>query len=132
MWSVRCAGQSRPRHPVRFRNTGIALSHSSPQPHLMIVIHSLSGGGAERVAADLSAYWVQRGFSVTLVTQSDASTDAYPLHHAVTRHALGTAAPSAGRLSAALANLRRVWSLRRLIKRERPTDRKSTRLNSSH
>src|SRR3546814_994008 len=69
MWSWRCAGQSRPRHPVRFRNTGIALSHSSPQPHLMIVIHSLSGGGAERVAADLSAYWVQRGYKVTLVTQ---------------------------------------------------------------
>jgi glycosyltransferase involved in cell wall biosynthesis len=87
----------------------------------MIVIHSLSGGGAERVAADLSAYWVQRGFKVTLVTQADASTDAYPLHPAVTRHALGMAAPSAGHLSAAMANLRRVWSLRRLMKRERPT-----------
>src|SRR3546814_17220276 len=89
MWSWRCAGQSRPRHPVRFRNTGIALSHSSPQPHLMIVIHSLSGGGAERVAADLSAYWVQRGYKVTLVTQAHANTDAYPLHAAVKRYALG-------------------------------------------
>ncbi|MGB3289582.1 MAG: glycosyltransferase family 4 protein [Burkholderiaceae bacterium] len=87
----------------------------------MIVIHSLSGGGAERVAADLSGYWVQRGFKVTVVTQTDASTDAYPLHSGVMRHALGTAAPSTGKLSAVLANLRRVWSLRRLIKRERPT-----------
>ncbi len=87
----------------------------------MIVIHSLSGGGAERVAADLSAYWVQRGYQVTLVTQADASTDVYSLHPAVTRHALGTAAFSTGRLSAIIANLRRVWALRRLIKRERPT-----------
>ncbi|WP_409079795.1 glycosyltransferase family 4 protein [Pusillimonas sp. SM2304] len=86
-----------------------------------MVIHSLSGGGAERVAADLSAYWVQRGYKVTLVTQADASTDAYPLHADVKRYALGTAAPSSGRLSAALANIRRVWRLRRLIKRERPT-----------
>ena len=87
----------------------------------MIVIHSLSGGGAERVAADLSAYWVQRGFRVTLVTQADASTDAYPLHSQVKRYALGMAAPSAGRLGAAWANLRRVWRLRRLIKAERPS-----------
>lgn len=87
----------------------------------MIVIHSLSGGGAERVAADLSAYWVQRGYKVTLVTQAGASTDAYALHPAVTRHALGTAGFSTGKLSAMAANLRRVWALRRLIRRERPT-----------
>lgn len=87
----------------------------------MIVIHSLSGGGAERVAADLSAYWVQRGYKVTLVTQADAGTDVYPLHAAVKRYALGTAAFSTGKLSAIVANLRRVWALRRLIKRERPT-----------
>ncbi|NYT62747.1 glycosyltransferase family 4 protein [Alcaligenaceae bacterium] len=87
----------------------------------MIVIHSLSGGGAERVAADLSAYWVQRGYKVTLVTQADVSTDVYALHPAVKRHALGTAAFSRGTLSAMAANLRRVWALRRLIRRERPT-----------
>jgi glycosyltransferase involved in cell wall biosynthesis len=87
----------------------------------MIVIHSLSGGGAERVAADLSAYWVERGYKVTVVTQAAAETDAYALHPAVKRHVLGTAAFSTGRLSGALANLRRVWKLRRLIKHERPS-----------
>lgn len=91
------------------------------QPHLMIVIHSLSGGGAERVAADLSAYWVQRGYKVTVVTQADAGTDVYSLHASVKRYALGTAAYSSGKLSAIIANLRRVWALRRLIRRERPT-----------
>ncbi|RTZ40757.1 glycosyltransferase family 4 protein [Candidimonas sp. SYP-B2681] len=87
----------------------------------MIVIHSLSGGGAERVAADLSAYWVQRGYRVTLVTQAAAGADVYPLHPSVKRYALGTAAFSSGKFSAIVANLRRVWALRRLIKRERPT-----------
>jgi glycosyltransferase involved in cell wall biosynthesis len=87
----------------------------------MIVIHSLSGGGAERVAADLSAFWVQRGYRVTLVTQADASTDVYSLHPSVKRHALGMASSSAGRIRGVLANLRRVWALRRLIRRERPT-----------
>lgn len=97
------------------------MIQSSFQHHLMIVIHSLSGGGAERVAADLSAYWVQRGYKVTLVTQADPGTDVYPLHPAVTRHSLRTAAASTGKFNAAVANLRRVWSLRRLIQRERPT-----------
>ena len=97
------------------------MSSSRFPPHLMIVIHSLSGGGAERVAADLSAYWVQRGYQVTLVTQAAAGADVYPLHPSVKRYALGTAAFSSGKFSAIVANLRRVWALRRLIKRERPT-----------
>ncbi|NYT43766.1 glycosyltransferase family 4 protein [Pollutimonas thiosulfatoxidans] len=97
------------------------MSSPSHQPHLMIVIHSLNGGGAERVAADLSAYWVLRGYRVSVVTQTDPSTDAYVLHQKVKRHVLGTASASAGRLDAVLANLRRVWRLRRIIKRERPT-----------
>lgn len=87
----------------------------------MIVIHSLSGGGAERVAVDLGAYWVERGYQVTLVTQSDAAGDAYALHPAVRRVVLGTAGDSGGGLRGALANLRRVLALRRLIRRSRPT-----------
>ncbi|NYT86898.1 glycosyltransferase family 4 protein [Pollutimonas harenae] len=97
------------------------MSHPSVQPHLLIVIHSLGGGGAERVAADLSAYWVQRGYRVTVVTQADASTDAYSLHTKVKRHVLGTASASTGGLSGVLSNIRRVLRLRRLIRRERPT-----------
>lgn len=73
------------------------------------------------MAADLGAYWVERGYKVTLVTQSGADTDAYPLHDEIKRYALGMAGASSGRLRAALANLRRVWALRRIIKRERPT-----------
>ena len=90
-------------------------------PHLMIVIHSLGGGGAERVAADLSAYWVERGYRVSVVTQTDAAGDAYALAPSVQRFALGTAGHSSGRFRGVLANLARMWKLRRLIRRERPT-----------
>lgn len=91
------------------------------KPHLMIVIHSLSGGGAERVATDLAAFWVQRGCQVSLVTQSDPSTDVYPLHPQVARFALGTAGPSGGRVLGLLLNLFRVMRLRRIVRREKPT-----------
>ncbi|NYT65746.1 glycosyltransferase family 4 protein [Alcaligenaceae bacterium] len=87
----------------------------------MIVIHSLKGGGAERVTVDISAYWVQRGYRVTVVTQADANTDKYTLHPKVQRYALGLAGDSKQVIAGVWANLRRVWALRRLIKRERPT-----------
>lgn len=87
----------------------------------MIVIHSLSGGGAERVAVDLAAYWADRGYRVSLVTQADASSDVYELAPQVQRFVLGTAGESKGGLSGVLANLRRVWKLRRVIRRQRPS-----------
>ncbi len=97
------------------------MNYTGFQPHLMIVIHSLKGGGAERVTADISAYWVQRGYRVTVVTQADASTDKYVLHPRVERYALGLASDSKQTLLGIWANLRRVWALRRLMKRQRPT-----------
>ena len=86
----------------------------------MIVIHSLKGGGAERVAVNLAADWVARDCRVTLVTQTGTATDAYALHAGVRRVALGTAGDAGGRLGGLCANLRRVRRLRRLVRRERP------------
>jgi len=86
----------------------------------MIVIHSLGGGGAERVAADLSAYWLRRGYRVSVVTQDGPEKDAYTLEPGVQRHVLGTAGSSQGSLGGALANLKRLWRLRRLVRREKP------------
>src|SRR5690606_16163370 len=88
---------------------------------LMIVIHSLRGGGAERVAVDLAAGWQARGCQVMIVTQTDASHDAYPLPEGVRRHALGLAADSAGALCAVWGNLMRCLALGRLVQRHRPT-----------
>lgn len=89
--------------------------------HLMIVIHSLQGGGAERVAVDMAAYWCARGCEVSLVTQTDADADAYRLPESVRRFALGLAHDSGGPLRAALSNAWRIHVLRRIIRRTRPT-----------
>ncbi|MFT0533626.1 glycosyltransferase family 4 protein [Castellaniella hirudinis] len=87
---------------------------------LVIVIHSLRGGGAERVAVDMAAYWQARGCQVCLVTQTDAGQDAYPVPEGVRRHALGLAGDSRGPWMALWGNLRRFLALRRLLRRQRP------------
>lgn len=86
----------------------------------MIVIHSLSGGGAERVAVEMCDYWLQQGCRVTLVTQSGPESDAYPVPEGVDRRALGLAGASGNALAGMLANARRVLALRRLIRKTRP------------
>jgi glycosyltransferase involved in cell wall biosynthesis len=90
-------------------------------PHLMIVIHSLHGGGAERVTVDLSEFWRARGYEVTVVTQAGPEHDAYQLHADVRREVLGTAGASGNKLKALYSNLRRLWRLRRLIRKYQPT-----------
>ncbi|WP_050854682.1 glycosyltransferase family 4 protein, partial [Bordetella pertussis] len=86
---------------------------------VLIFIHSLHGGGAERVAADLSAHWARDGRAVMLVTQTDASGDVYPLHPQVLRRTLDTAGEGGG-WRGVLANLRRIRALRALIKDFQP------------
>lgn len=86
----------------------------------MIVIHSLRGGGAERVAVDLSAYWQRLGYRVSLVTQMPSNTDIYTVPEGVGRHVMGTARDSGGGLQGAIANWRRVRRLRKLIKKLKP------------
>ncbi len=43
----------------------------------MLVIPSIHGGGAERVAVDLANYWAYKGYDVSILTQSDPKTDLY-------------------------------------------------------
>ncbi|MEI2416955.1 glycosyltransferase family 4 protein [Orrella sp. JC864] len=88
-----------------------AAAQGLPQ-RILILIHSLHGGGAERVAADLSAQWARAGAEVTLVTLAGADKDVYALHPDVRRVALGMAGDSGGGMRGLLANLRRVRALR--------------------
>src|SRR5690625_5272790 len=88
--------------------------------HIMIVVHSLRGGGAERVTANLSAYWQRLGYRVSVVTQMDEQSDVYPLESGVQRHVLRTAQHTGGGLRGLWANWRRVRRLRALIKQQQP------------
>lgn len=86
---------------------------------VLLFIHSLHGGGAERVAADLSAHWAQMGREVMVVTQASADGDVYALHPNVRREVLHTAGEGGG-LRGIWSNVQRVRALRRVIKAFRP------------
>jgi glycosyltransferase involved in cell wall biosynthesis len=96
---------------------------ASPAAHplrVAVVIHSLGGGGAERVAADLTAHWAAAGHAVMLITQADASADKYPLHGRVRRAVLRTDGASGGGWRGLLANRRRVRALRMQLRAFQP------------
>lgn len=88
--------------------------------HVLIVIHSLGGGGAERVAVDLSRYWLAQGRRVTLATWADATHDVYPVPAGVNRVVLGLTSAGTHAVGGLGRNLRKVWRLRRLIRQAQP------------
>jgi len=98
----------------------VTARQARPPRHILVFIHSLHGGGAERVAADLTAKWAEAGRRVTLVTQAGSEDDAYALHPAVERIVLGTAGETGGGLRGLAANWRRVRALRACLRRCRP------------
>lgn len=86
---------------------------------VLLFIHSLGGGGAERVAADLSAHWAEMGREVMVVTQAGAAGDVYALHPKVRREVLDTAGEGGG-LRGIWSNVQRVRALRRVVRSFRP------------
>lgn len=88
--------------------------------NLLIFIHSLNSGGAERVSANLANYWAGRGWRVTVVTLASSESDFYQLHPAVRRIGLDVAGRSGSVAAGAAANLRRVAALRRVLRELQP------------
>src|SRR5690606_4107636 len=115
-------GRARRRPADAFAMTAAHVHAPGVRPprHVLVFIHSLHGGGAERVAADLTARWAEAGRRVTLVTQAGAEDDAYDVHPAVERVVLGTAGDTGGGLRGLAANVRRVRALRACLRRCRP------------
>lgn len=95
------------------------VADSARAQRVLLFIHSLHGGGAERVAADLSAHWADMGREVMVVTQAGTEGDVYTLHPNVRREVLHTAGEGGG-LRGILSNVQRVRALRRVIKAFRP------------
>ena len=88
--------------------------------NLLIFIHSLHSGGAERVTANLANHWAAQGWRVTVVTLSSTAQDFYQLHPAVQRIALDVAGASGNALAAIGNNGRRVRTLRRVLRQVQP------------
>lgn len=87
---------------------------------VMVVVHSMGGGGAERVTANLANHWAGKGWSVTVVTLAPMSADFYQLHPAVSRLSLDLAGDSQTAAQGIWQNLRRVHALRRTLRICRP------------
>ncbi len=97
----------------------MSVADSARPARVLLFIHSLHGGGAERVAADLSAHWAAEGSEVMVVTQEGAEGDVYALHPKVRREVMNTAGEGGG-LRGILSNVQRVRALRRVVKAFRP------------
>lgn len=87
---------------------------------LLLFIHSLMGGGAERVAANLANHWAAKAWDVTIVTLAAKHLDAYELDPRIDRIALGFVDEHRGAARDAWKNVRRVGALRRVLKDVRP------------
>jgi len=88
---------------------------------VVLVLDSLAGGGAARVAAQLSGAWAGMGRTVTILTGDDGREPCpYPLHPGVAHQALAERGRSRHALQAAWRNLVRMARLRRAIGGLRP------------
>ena len=87
---------------------------------LLIFIHSLSSGGAERVTANLANHWSKQAWDVTVVTLAPCSGDFFPLAGAVRRISLDAAGDSTNLLAALANNARRIRALRHVLQTEKP------------
>lgn len=87
---------------------------------LLICIHSLNSGGAERVTVNLANHWAAKGWQITIVTLSPQRHDFYALHPAVKRIALALDGDSRNRLVGMVRNLRRVLAIRRVLRQIQP------------
>lgn len=76
-----------------------------------MLIHSLDGGGAERVMSQLANRWVKQ-HQVDLITWSSPELDRYAVDDSVKRHSLGLQKVSGSLLSGLVANYRRVQAVR--------------------
>lgn len=85
-----------------------------------IVVYSLKGGGAERVAANLANAWVERGHDVGITLLSAPTPGDYATAPAVEIFSAGPGGSSGNLFNALIANTRKLIALRRRIASVRP------------
>jgi len=87
---------------------------------LLIFIHSLSTGGAERVTSNLANYWAEKGWDISIVTITGRELDFYQLHPAIRRVALPIDADSSNLFEAIKNNYCRIKGLRNVLQQQKP------------
>ena len=87
---------------------------------LALVISDLGSGGAQRVATSLANAWARRGRRVAVLTLAAPETDFFSVDPAVARYHLGGIGGSQGIVAKLAANVRRIWTLRRALRKASP------------
>ena len=87
---------------------------------LLLFIHSLSSGGAERVTTNLANYWAEKGWNISIVTISGRELDFYEIHPSINRIALCLDCDSTNLPAALQYNYRRIKALRDVLKQQQP------------
>ncbi len=88
--------------------------------HIVLVIHALHGGGAERVAATMANMWVQQGRQVTVITLGTVPSDVYEVRPEVHRIGLDWMRESRHLPQALWNNRQRMRALRQAIRQCQP------------
>jgi len=83
---------------------------------ITFVLGGVTGGGAERVAALLINSWVDKGYSLNLISMRDESTDAFPLPKKVHRSVLGGEGASKNKFIGLIKNILYIRKLRKAIR----------------
>lgn len=87
---------------------------------ILVVLHSLQAGGAERVTSHLVNHWAESGWDVTVLTIAGSAGDFYPIHPRVKRICLNMAGQSNNLFMAIKMNISRLWGVRKIIVQFRP------------
>ncbi|HYG28010.1 MAG TPA: glycosyltransferase family 4 protein [Caulobacteraceae bacterium] len=91
------------------------------RPHILIFVYSLSRGGAERMTVELARAWAESGCKVTVLTAGPAETDFFQLDARIQRIRLTPlSTPEDGVVRRLVAALRRLFTLRRILRGLRP------------
>ena len=88
---------------------------------ITLVISSLAGGGAERVATVLANAWAEHGHSVTVITfEEPEAVPAYHIFEKVTVMRLDSRSPARNKLGAIKRNLGCIGKLRNAVRKSSP------------
>lgn len=87
---------------------------------ILFLISSMRGGGAERVASTLCNHWAEKNYGVVLVTFDEPKNDFYVSDDRIKRYTLNCFKTSRNKYEKIKSNLKRIYTLRKIIKREKP------------
>jgi glycosyltransferase involved in cell wall biosynthesis len=96
------------------------MTRTKDRLHLLIFIYSMGDGGAERVTANLANYWAAKGWKISIVTLASINSDLLELHPSINRISLEMANESANALAGIIQNIRRILTLRKLLRKVQP------------